>query len=318
MYACVCVLLYYPLQSTSNYLARRYGVRAAMPGFIAKKLCPGLVIVKTNFTKYRKVSKEVKEILAEYDPEFCSAGLDEAYLDLTDYVQKKTETGSPCRDYEPAKTTSSESISITTGYFQGKIGTGSLCRDDEPVREASLESISVATCGRGVEGEGPVVADSDCGAADRREMEQPDCGIHGSKGSSFTPSPRRSSSHPSPTAPPPSPPPPSHPPPTATPSSPPPPSHPSSPLPSSTFPRHLPPSHWAYAQSVVEELRQRIFQKTGLTASAGIACNKMLAKVASDLNKPNGQFHVSATKEAVLEFVHQLPIRKASVCKGRK
>ncbi|CAG0879653.1 unnamed protein product [Darwinula stevensoni] len=31
--------------STSNYLARRYGVRAAMPGFIAKKLCPGLIIV---------------------------------------------------------------------------------------------------------------------------------------------------------------------------------------------------------------------------------------------------------------------------------
>lgn len=47
-------------QSTSNYHARKYGVRAAMPGFIAKKLCPNLVIVPTNFDKYRAVSSEVR------------------------------------------------------------------------------------------------------------------------------------------------------------------------------------------------------------------------------------------------------------------
>ena len=39
--------------STSNYIARRFGVRAAMPGFIALKLCPQLLIVPTNFDKYR-------------------------------------------------------------------------------------------------------------------------------------------------------------------------------------------------------------------------------------------------------------------------
>lgn len=38
--------------STSNYLARKFGVRAAMPGFIAKKLCPDLVIVKHSINKY--------------------------------------------------------------------------------------------------------------------------------------------------------------------------------------------------------------------------------------------------------------------------
>jgi DNA polymerase kappa len=46
-------------QSTSNYHARRFGVRAAMPGFIAKRLCPQLIIVPPNFDKYRAVSKEV-------------------------------------------------------------------------------------------------------------------------------------------------------------------------------------------------------------------------------------------------------------------
>ena len=37
--------------STSNYAARKFGVRAAMPGFIAKKLCPNLVIVPSNMEK---------------------------------------------------------------------------------------------------------------------------------------------------------------------------------------------------------------------------------------------------------------------------
>lgn len=46
-------------QSTSNYHARRFGVRAAMPGFIAKKLCPQLTIVPPNFDIYRAVSREV-------------------------------------------------------------------------------------------------------------------------------------------------------------------------------------------------------------------------------------------------------------------
>lgn len=57
---CIFLLLFLILQkSTSNYHARRFGVRAAMPGFIAKKLCPNLIIVPTNFKKYRAVSDEV-------------------------------------------------------------------------------------------------------------------------------------------------------------------------------------------------------------------------------------------------------------------
>ena len=40
--------------STSNYEARKYGVRSAMPGFIAKELCPDLIIVPHNFEKYKQ------------------------------------------------------------------------------------------------------------------------------------------------------------------------------------------------------------------------------------------------------------------------
>uniref|UniRef100_A0A2K5R2Y1 DNA polymerase kappa n=1 Tax=Cebus imitator TaxID=2715852 RepID=A0A2K5R2Y1_CEBIM len=75
--------------STSNYCARRFGVRAAMPGFIAKRLCPQLIIVPPNFDKYRAVSKEVKEILADYDPNFMAMSLDEAYLNITKHLQER-------------------------------------------------------------------------------------------------------------------------------------------------------------------------------------------------------------------------------------
>ncbi|KAJ3583094.1 hypothetical protein NHX12_034475, partial [Muraenolepis orangiensis] len=75
--------------STSNYHARKFGVRAGMPGFIAKKLCPNLVIVPTNFDKYRAVSTEIREIFAEYDPHVQPMSLDEAYLDFTDHLEQR-------------------------------------------------------------------------------------------------------------------------------------------------------------------------------------------------------------------------------------
>uniref|UniRef100_T1IUC3 DNA polymerase kappa n=1 Tax=Strigamia maritima TaxID=126957 RepID=T1IUC3_STRMM len=73
--------------STSNYLARRFGVRAAMPGFIAMKLCPELIIVPPNFAEYQRVSKQVQSVFDVYDPHFSSVSLDEAYLDVTNYVE---------------------------------------------------------------------------------------------------------------------------------------------------------------------------------------------------------------------------------------
>lgn len=60
-----------------------------MPGFIGKKLCPDLIIVPTNFEKYTSVSKQVKEIIADYDPNYCPMSLDEAYLDITEHLLKR-------------------------------------------------------------------------------------------------------------------------------------------------------------------------------------------------------------------------------------
>src|SRR5690606_41119317 len=55
------------------------------------------------------------------------------------------------------------------------------------------------------------------------------------------------------------------------------------------------------ANEIAREIRQKIFDKTGLTASAGISINKFLAKVASDINKPNGQNTIHP--EHVIEFL---------------
>lgn len=62
------------------------------------------------------------------------------------------------------------------------------------------------------------------------------------------------------------------------------------------------------ANDIAREIRKRIFEETGLTASAGISSNKFLAKVASDYNKPNGQKTIHPTQ--ILDFMEDLPIEK--------
>ena len=72
--------------STANYIARKFGVRSAMPGFVAMHLCPQLLLVPCNYRKYKAVSDVMKEIVSEYDPNFASMGLDEVNMDVTDYL----------------------------------------------------------------------------------------------------------------------------------------------------------------------------------------------------------------------------------------
>jgi DNA polymerase kappa len=162
-----------------------------MPGFIAKKLCPNLVIVKSNFAKYEEVSKEIREILANYDPLFAPMGLDEAYLDLTQYILQLD----------------GEDRQMIDGREEELFDDDLYSRDDLILSEV----------------------------------------------------------------------------------------------------------HWDKACAVVSEIRQKIFDSTQLTASAGIAVNKMLAKIASDMNKPDGQFFVKPTREEIMDFIRNLAIRKVSV-----
>ncbi|KIO28048.1 hypothetical protein M407DRAFT_22680 [Tulasnella calospora MUT 4182] len=142
--------------TTASYEARKYGVRSAMPGFIAKKLCPQLILVPLHFERYSEMSEQVMSILRTRDPNMATVSVDEAYLNITEYCQ----------------------------------------------------------------------------------------------------------------------------------------------------------THDLSPEECVNELRAEVHEKTKLTVSAGIAPNKMLAKICSDRNKPNGQYYLPFEREAIVSFMAELPIRK--------
>jgi len=69
--------------TTCNYEARKFGVRSAMPGFMARERCPHLVFLPVRFDLYRTDSSRIRSILREYTPLVEPLSLDEAYLDVS-------------------------------------------------------------------------------------------------------------------------------------------------------------------------------------------------------------------------------------------
>ncbi|KAF2755508.1 DNA/RNA polymerase, partial [Pseudovirgaria hyperparasitica] len=78
--------------TTCNYAARKFGCRSGMAGFVAMKLCPELICLPLNFEKYSAKAEEVREVISRYDPNFESASVDEAYLNITGYCQQHDMT----------------------------------------------------------------------------------------------------------------------------------------------------------------------------------------------------------------------------------
>lgn len=144
--------------TTCNYVARKFGCRSGMAGFVAKKLCPSLICLPINHEKYSAKAEEVRAVFVEYDPCFESASIDEAYLNITAYC-------------------------------------------------------------------------------DENNMDP---------------------------------------------------------------------------QEAVQQMRSRIAEETKVTVSAGIAANAKLAKIASNQNKPNGQFYIPSERDAIMSFVRELPVRKVN------
>lgn len=69
--------------SSANYIARRRGVRSAMPVSRAKQLCPELVLFDVDMPRYQSVSRQVMAILEEFTPLVEPLSIDEAFLDVT-------------------------------------------------------------------------------------------------------------------------------------------------------------------------------------------------------------------------------------------
>lgn len=70
--------------SAASYEARKFGVRSAMSGVLARKLCPELIFVRSDFARYGEVSKQIRAIFHEYTDLVEPLSLDEAYLDVTE------------------------------------------------------------------------------------------------------------------------------------------------------------------------------------------------------------------------------------------
>ncbi len=79
--------------STCSYEAREFGLCSGMPISQAYQRCPHGIYLRPTGEKYRKVSKQVMQILKKYSDNFQQAGTDEAYLDLTEI----------CSDFEAVK-----------------------------------------------------------------------------------------------------------------------------------------------------------------------------------------------------------------------
>ena len=69
--------------SAASYEARKFGVRSALSGVLAKKYCPELIFVRPRFDRYKEISKQIQSIFHEYTDLVEPLSLDEAYLDVT-------------------------------------------------------------------------------------------------------------------------------------------------------------------------------------------------------------------------------------------
>lgn len=73
--------------AAASYEARKFGVRSALSGVLAKKYCPELIFVKPRFDRYKEISQQIRTIFYDYTDLVEPLSLDEAYLDVT--INKK-------------------------------------------------------------------------------------------------------------------------------------------------------------------------------------------------------------------------------------
>ncbi|KAM0459908.1 hypothetical protein ACHAPV_000157 [Trichoderma viride] len=101
--------------TTCNYVARQFGCRSGMASFVAKKLCPQLVLIKQNYHKYSAKAQEVRAVLVNYDPRFESASIDEAYLNITEYCEEHGMDPATAVDQMRKEVHEKTSITVSAG-----------------------------------------------------------------------------------------------------------------------------------------------------------------------------------------------------------
>lgn len=107
----------YGVVAAASYEARAYGIRSAMPGKMALKKCPQLIVIKPRFQRYKEISQQIRDIFYEYTDLVEPLSLDEAYLDVTENKKRMTSANEIAREirqkiFEKTGLTASAGISI--------------------------------------------------------------------------------------------------------------------------------------------------------------------------------------------------------------
>src|SRR5690348_5588015 len=108
----------------ASYEARKFGVRSAMPAIRAERLCPQAIFVPPDFTRYKAVSRQVREIFARHTALIEPLSLDEAYLDVTttdNGLPSATATAEAIRTAIREETRLTASAGVAPNKFLAKI-----------------------------------------------------------------------------------------------------------------------------------------------------------------------------------------------------
>lgn len=110
--------------AAASYEARTFGVRSAMPGSRARRLCPDLIFVPHRFDVYRQVSAQIRAIFLSWTPLVQPLSLDEAYLDVTENSRcepSATRIAEDIRAQIKAETQLTASAGVSYNKFLAKI-----------------------------------------------------------------------------------------------------------------------------------------------------------------------------------------------------
>ncbi len=110
--------------AAASYEARKFGVRSAMPGATARRLCPDLIFVRHRFEVYREVSQQIRAIFRHHTDLVEPLSLDEAYLDVTEDrlgFGSATRIAELIRQEIRAKTRLTASAGVSYNKFLAKI-----------------------------------------------------------------------------------------------------------------------------------------------------------------------------------------------------
>jgi DNA polymerase-4 len=107
--------------TTCNYEARKFGVRSAMPTFMALQRCPKLIVLPTRFDVYRREAAVIRAILHRFTPLVEPLSLDEAYLDVSAHPGAPGALAQVIRDLIFRKTKLTASAGIAPNKLVAKI-----------------------------------------------------------------------------------------------------------------------------------------------------------------------------------------------------